>query len=184
MNVSTRAVLASLLLAVPVVAEATHLIASDGGVHVLFATTQLAGWALVATVCRDLAQVPGSGRWGPRLVLGGVVAQGLFAAVYLASFLAKGEPSESAFVLFLAGFLALTVGGLVWARTLRRTPAHRAAPAVAGVAVLGFLAMTLGTDPFHDIPLVGSYLAWILVGRGVPAGREAPDLSGVSVGSR
>jgi hypothetical protein len=34
-----------------------------------------------------------------------------------------------------------------------------------GVAVLGFAAMAIGSDPFHDIALVGSYLAWILVGR-------------------
>lgn len=179
MNATTRAVLASLLLAAPVVAETTHLVASDGGGHVLFAGTQLAGWALVATVCRDLAAVPGSGRWGPRLVVGGVVAQGLFAAAYLATFLAAGEPSESAFVLFLAGFLALTVGGLVWARTLRRTPASGAAPAIAAVAVLGFLAMAVGVDPLHDLALVGSYLAWALVGRSVPvaAGRELSSLS-------
>lgn len=178
-----RAACASLLLAVPVVAEAVHLIGDQAWGEILFAATQLAGWALVATLCVELASAPGSGRWGPRLVLGGVAAQGLFAAVYLVTFLATGQPFGAVFVLFLLGFLALTVGGLVWARSLRRTPARSAAVGLAAVAVLGFLAIMLATDPFHDIALAGSYLAWTLVGRGIPA-RSVVAGERVSVASR
>jgi hypothetical protein len=35
------------------------------------------------------------------------------------------------------------------------------------VAGLGFLAMAVGVDPFHDIFLLSSYVAWVAVGLGV-----------------
>lgn len=166
MNPLSRSVVAALLLAVPVVAEATGLIEGEGGMHVLFAVTQLAGWLLLATVCRTLAAASPGGRWGPRLVLVGVGFLALFGALYLATHLAMGEPAEAVFLTYLLGFPALTVGGLVWARRLRRTPWQLSGVGLALVGVLGLGAIVLSADPFHDIALVGSYLAWIIVGLG------------------
>ena len=177
MTVPTRALLAALLLAIPVLAEAVGLIpGSSGGAYLLFALSQLAGWGLVLSVCRALARVPGSGRWGPRLTTAGVAAQALFAATYLGTFLATGEPAESAFWLFLLGFLLLTVGGVLWALRLRGTAHRPAAAGLAAVSALGLTAVAVGVDPFHDVALVGSYLAWALVGRAPSSSRRPARL--------
>ncbi len=80
------------------------------------------------------------------------------------------------FVAFLLGFLALTAGGVIWGVRLRRN--RRAAPAGAGllaVAVLGFLAMALGMDPFHDVFLLSSYAAWVAVGMGAERAASSLD---------
>ncbi len=76
---------------------------------------------------------------------------------------------------------------LIWGIRLLR--ARRAAPAGTGllaVAVLGFLAMALGMDPFHDIFLLSSYAAWVAVGFGADraASAEREEQVLVSDGSR
>lgn len=184
MNPLPRAVAAALLLAVPVVAETTGLIEGEGGMHALFALTQLAGWLLLATVCRTLAAAEPAGRWGPRLVLVGVGFLALFGALYLATYLVLGEPAEAVFLTYLLGFPALTVGGLVWARRLRRTPRRLSGVGLALVGVLGLAAILLSADPFHDIALVGSYLAWIVVGLGATPQPATGRSERVSAGSR
>ncbi len=185
MSTQMRSVVASLLLAVPVVAEATHVTGDQWWGEVSFAVTQVAGWMLLATVVRALPA--GTGRWGRRLVMGGVALEAVFALLYLATYAASGEPSVAVWPVFLAGFLALTAGCVIWARGLRRLASYRLAGAgLMGVAVLGFAAMAIGSDPFHDLALVGSYLAWIVVGRA--AGDESPtrdaDVAEISTPSR
>ena len=188
MSTQMRSVVASLLLAVPVVAETTHVTGDQWWGEVSFAVTQAAGWTLLATVVRALpAGTAGSGRWGRRLVMGGVALEATFALLYLATYAASGEPSVAVWPVFLAGFLALTAGCVIWARGLRRLASYRlAGTGLMGVAVLGFAAMAIGSDPFHDIALVGSYLAWIVVGRA--AGDESPtrdaDVAEITTPSR
>ncbi len=179
-----RSVVAALLLAVPVVAETTGLIEGEGWQHLPFALTQLAGWLLLATVCWTLNTTSRAGRWGPRLVLAGVGLLALFAVLYLATYLATGEPAEAIFLTYLLGFPAMTVGGLLWARALRRTPWRVSAVGLALVGVLGFGAIALSADPFHDIALVGSYLAWIVVGLGATAQPATHPAATVSDASR
>jgi hypothetical protein len=168
MNAFARSALAAVLLIVPVAVET--LVRSDHVAlwsHGVFVVSQLAGWALLLTVSRLLAVRVGGSRWGFRLVQAGCVLQLVFAVGYGITTLLQGEPSENMFVAFLLGFLALTAGGLIWGIRLRR--ARCAAPAGSGllaVAVLGFLAMALGMDPFHDIFLLSSYAAWVAVGLG------------------
>ena len=126
MSAQVRSVVASLLLAVPVVAETTHVIGDQWWGEVLFAVTQAAGWTLLATVVRVLtARTAGTGRWGPRLVMSGATLEATFALLYLATYAASGEPSVAVWPVFLAGFLALTAGGLIWARGLRRVASYR-----------------------------------------------------------
>lgn len=186
MSASVRSAAAALLLAVPVTAEAVHLVEDDQRVVAsLFALTQLAGWALVGTVVRDLAvAAPGGGRWGPRLVTAGVALQLLFALAWLTTLLVLGEAAEATFIAFALGFLCLTVGGPVWARRLRRTPYRGAAAGLVAVAVLGFAAIAVGDTPLHDVALVGSYLAWVLVGGSVTATGDRADRPRVSASSR
>jgi hypothetical protein len=175
MNAMSRSGLAAVLLIVPVAIET--LVRSDHlalWAHGLFAASQLAGWALLLSLSRLLAARVGGSRWGSRLVQAGCVLQLVFAVGYGITALVQGEPSEGMFVAFLLGFLALTAGGLIWGIRLHR--ARRGAPAGRGllaVAVLGFLAMALGMDPFHDIFLLSSYAAWVAVGLGTD--RAASD---------
>lgn len=183
---TVRSVLAWILLALPVAAEAVHLVDDEArGVVELFALTQLAGWVLVWTVVRDLRSVAsGSGRWGPRLVTAGVIFQAGFAAAYLVSSLVAGEPAEASFIAFLLGFVGLTVGGLVWSVRLRRTPWTLARLGLAGVAVLGLGAIAAGDNVVHELALQGSYLSWVLVGIGVGQRNQASKSGVVSAWSR
>jgi hypothetical protein len=183
---TVRSVLAWILLAVPVAAEAVHLLddGARGGVEI-FALSQLGGWYLVWTVVRDLrATTGGTSRWGPTLVTTGVIFQAGFAAAYLVSSLVAGEPAEASFIAFLIGFVALTVGGLVWSVRLRRTPWTLARLGLAGVAVLGLGAIAAGDNVVHELALQGSYLSWVLVGLGAGQRVEASRSGVVNAWSR
>ena len=180
MTPHARSTLAALLLAVPVVAEATGLLDGDAVVgQVGFAASQLVGWLLVGSGVRDLPKHLGTGRWAPRLLLAGAACQVGFAATYLVSVLVTGEPWEAAFVAFLLGFLLLTTGGGLGAVRLRRT-SSTAAAGLAGVAGLGLVAVVVGDTVVHEVALVGSYLAWILVGRGLAPAAVADRVSAAS----
>lgn len=187
MNAKTRSAVAAALLVVPVAVET--LVRSDDDAlwgHVVFAVSQLAGWTVLLSLARLLAARAGGSRWGSRLVQAGCVFQLVFAVGYGLTAVVQGEPFEGTFVVFLLGFLALTAGGLTWGVRLLR--ARRAAPAGTGllaVAVLGFLAMAVGVDPFHDIFLLSSYAAWVAVGLGVDrAATEREERELVSDASR
>ncbi|HET6667657.1 MAG TPA: hypothetical protein VFG98_10290 [Intrasporangium sp.] len=187
MNALTKSAVAAAVLVVPVAVET--LVRSDNlgrWAHGVFAASQLAGWTLLLSLSRLLASRAGGSRWGSRLVQAGCVLQVVFAVGYGITALVRGEPFEGMFVAFLLGFLALTAGGLIWGIRLLR--AHRAAPAGTGllaVAVSGFLAVAVGVDPFHDIFLLSSYVAWVAVGLGVDrSSTEREEEVLVSDGSR
>jgi hypothetical protein len=187
MNALTRSALAAVLLIVPVAVEI--LVGSDRLAqwgHGVFALSQLVGWWLLLSLSRVLASRASGSRWCSRLAQAGCVLQLVFAAGYGLTAVVQGEPWEGTFVAFLLGFLALTAGGMTWG--IRLVRARRAAPAGAGllaVAVLGFLAVAVGVDPFHDIFLLSSYAAWVAVGLGAErAEREAEQQVLVSDGSR
>lgn len=169
MSRTIRSAVAALVLGVPVVAEAARPELSDAVAgHLLFATSQVVGWALLASV---VLGAPGAARAasprGRRVVLAACALQLLFGLAYGATAF-DGEPFEGVFVLFLLGFVTLLVGGPLWAARLRRLAGGRAAATgLLAVAVLGALAVLVEPDPFHDIALVGGYLAWVLVGHGL-----------------
>ena len=95
--------------------------------HLVFAASQLAGWVLLLTVVLALRDRVGGSRWGERLVVAGCALQIAFAVGYGALSAAQGEPDESVFVLFLAAFLALTVGGFIWGLRIVRVRRLRGA---------------------------------------------------------
>ena len=192
MSLTLRSVLAALLLIAPVSAELIWSSVGESG-HLFFAAGQLIGWFLVATVVRDGAgrhPATGStraGRVGRRLLLSGCALQMLFALVYGGSAVIDGEPVEASFLLFLLGFLTTFVGGLVWGPALLRIGLVRIAGfGVLAMAVLGFLAIAVGVDPLHDVFLLSSYAAWVLVGRGLelPARTTTQRAGEVSAASR
>jgi hypothetical protein len=170
MNPLVRTTVAAVLLAVPVVVQIVLPDAVDRAAgHLAFAASQLVAWLLVATVVRSVP-VPARrrARVGRVAVLAGVTCQVLFSGAYGVS-AADGEPLEASFVLFLLGFLLLVVGGIAWGSALLRSDATRTAGAgLIAVGVLGLLAMLVGVDPLHDVFLVASYVAWLMVGAGLP----------------
>jgi len=191
MSLTLRAALAAVVLIVPVSAELIWPSVGDSG-HVVFAAGQLIGWVLVATVVRDGAgrnpetSSTRAGRVGRRLLLVGCAVQVLFTLVYGGSAVIDGEPAEASFLLFLLGFLATFVGGVVWGPALLRAGLPRLAGlGVLATAVLGLLAIAVGVDPFHDVFLLSSYAAWVLVGRGLDAPAQRMErASEVSAASR
>ena len=169
-TLNPRAIAAAGALIIPVVAELIWPSFGDRG-HLVFAICQLIGWVLVASIILDVDRLFPSlrttrgGRAGRRVLLIGCTLQVLFALTYGVTAAVIGEPNEAAFVLFLAGFLAQLVGGIVWWRAMRSEPRLRVTRIGAlATATLGFLAMAVGTDPFHDIFLLSSYAAWAAVG--------------------
>lgn len=165
-----RAIAAAGALIIPVVAELIWPSFGDSG-HLVFAICQLIGWVLVASIVVDVARhfpslsTTRGGRIGGRVLLIGCGLQVLFALAYGVTTLISGEPNEASFVLFLAGFLAQLVGGIIWWRSMRFEPRLRVTRiGVLATAVLGFLAMAVGSDPLHDIFLLSAYAAWAVVG--------------------
>ncbi len=185
MSSLTRSVLSTFLLATPVLAESTGLVRGDGGPAAgVFAVTQVLGWLLAGSVARDLVHAaPGLSRWGSRLVFAGVALQVLFALAYGVTWAALGEPAEASFLAFLLGFVFLTVGGVLWALRLRRTPYVLAGAGLALVSLLGFAAIAVGDNVFHEVSLVASYAGWALVGWGLRP-RAAVGMEPVSASSR
>lgn len=168
-----RAILAASALIIPVLAQLIWPSFGDSG-HLVFAICQLVGWVLVASIVVDVDRhVPSlsstrGGRVGRRALLAGCGLQVLFALTYGATAWVSGEPNEASFLLFLVGFLVQLVGGVVWWRAMRSDPRLRVVRnGVLATAILGFLAMAVGNDPFHDIFLLSGYAAWAVVGLGV-----------------
>lgn len=188
MSLVVRSALAAAILIVPVAAELIWPAFGDIG-DLVFAASQGLGWMLLVTVVRDGAarhrflDATLAGRAGKRLLLAGCALQTLFALVYGATAAIDGEPLEASFVLFLLGFLALFFGGVTWARALLRGEVSRIAGLGAlATAVLGVLAILVGTDPWHDVFLLSSYAAWVLVGVGLE--QPARTLERVSAAPR
>jgi hypothetical protein len=169
-----RTTIAAALLIVPVAAEIAFPERFDVASGLLvFAATQLAGWALVWSVVRNVR--PGHSRrarFGRRAVLIGVMCEMAFATVYGATAL-DAEPFEWSFVLFSLGFLALAVGGPLWGSSLLRQAGLRTAGGgLVATGVLGLLAIVMASDPWHDIFLLTSYAVWPVVGSGLRAETE------------
>jgi len=159
MNLVPRAVAGALLLAVPVAAQAVAPSSFDSSAgEAAFVVTQLAGWSLLLTVALAVRRLS---TWGSRLLVAGCALQLVFALGYGAAMASSGEPADWAFVPFLLGFVCLTAGCVVMVGAARRMPGARLATLGAAlVGALGLAAVVVGADPWHDLALVGSYLAW------------------------
>jgi hypothetical protein len=122
-----------------------------------FVALGVALWGL-----RDLIAGTRVGRVGIWLALAGVGLLGLFAIQVVVELARAGELPEN-FVLFALGFLLVTVGQLLFARDLRPTVGRAwvlPLVAVAGLAV----ALTVTTDPIHDIGLFVFEASWAALG--------------------
>lgn len=178
-----RASLAAGLLVIPVALE---IAITDFGDQtwgeLVFAGSQVLGWLIVLTVCRDLGRgrrPTRPARTGRSVLLAGVLAQVAFALTY-GGLVAGGVDPGGAFLLFALGFLLVTFGGVMWGISMLRHGHPEAGWGLVAVALLGILAITVPVDPFHDIFLLTSYLAWVPVGRAAGSAHthEARELSG------
>lgn len=177
MNATTRSIAAAALLIVPVVAElVSEPLGDTTGFKLAFAASQVVGWLLLAGLCKELSEVhpPANrrGRVGARLLMAGCTVQVMFGLMYGVLELATGEP-EVSFVLFSLGFLLLVVAGLLRGTQLRQAGAGVAGVGLVATALLGFLAIAVGSDPFHDIFLLTGYAAWAVVGLGIARAHQA-----------
>jgi hypothetical protein len=183
MTTTLRSVLAALLLMGSVSAELIwheldeHLLG-----HLGFAAMQTCGWALLLTVALSLRRSHPGPRLGSGAVTVGCGLQVLFGLGYGASTAVTGEPFGGIFVVFLLAFLALTVGGIAWGLSLRRAGFALAGTGLLVTAGTGFLAIALEMDPWHDVFLLTSFAAWVLVGRGIEVPATVPTR--VSASSR
>ena len=173
MSLSLRSIVAALLLIVPVSAELAWPSSFGHRGDLMFAASQVVGWLLLASVVRDGARrdpeldARGAGRRGRRLLLAACFLQVSFALLYGVTTAVSGEPLEASFVLFLLGFLAQVAGGLAWSRALGRAGLRTARVGIVTAAITGVLAMLVASDPFHDVFLLASYAAWVVVGAGL-----------------
>ena len=168
MSSSSRTAAAAVTLVVPVAVELAWPPFGDHAWGLeIFALSQVVGWSLLLSVCRrSTAPLTRSARVGRRCVLVGCGLQLTFAVVFALTATDR-EPLEAAFGLFLLGFLALFLGGLTWGIHHARAGARLAGVGLVSTGVLGLLAVLVGLDPWHDVFLLSSYAAWVLVGRGV-----------------
>jgi len=165
---SLRGAAAAVILIVPVALE---LVWHPFGDHTLglevFALSQIMGWLLIRSMCRQTA-TPSSrrSRFGRTILLSGCWLQVAFGTLYGLS-AAVGQPADPVFGLFLLGFLAIFAGGLMWGVGLvGAAPGGSAGLGLVATASLGLMAMIFAGDPWHDVFLLSSYAAWAVVGRG------------------
>ena len=185
MSTTLRSALAALLLTGSVAAELIwNEVDEFRAGHVGFAAAQVCGWALLLTVVLSLRRSHPGPRLGSGAVVVGCGLQVLFALGYGASAAATGEPFGGIFVVFLLAFLALTVGGVAWGWSLRRAGYAVAGSGLLVTAVAGFLAMALSMDPWHDVLLLTSYAAWVVVGAGAEKVARPSRAGELSVASR
>lgn len=175
MNSRTSSALAALLLIGSVTAE---LLWPDLGEsrlgEVTLPAVNAVGWLLVLATLRQLPPSGGGrraalGRWTTRF---GALLQVFFGISYAVSAAILGEPVEAAFVLFALGFLLLLVGGVALGGVFWRRGDRLVGVGFRAVALLGLLAIAVAVDPWHDIALLSSYSAWVLVGAGAASARE------------
>jgi hypothetical protein len=132
MTASMRAALAAVLLIVPVLLETIlHEPGDQLWGQLVFALTQVVGWLLVLTVCRDLRRsrpATRPARIGSTLVVAGSIAQIGFGLLY-GVLAAVGEDPGVSFILFALAFLMLTVGATASCSMPSMRSRHSVAPA-------------------------------------------------------
>ncbi|MFP5370427.1 MAG: hypothetical protein ACLGI3_06725 [Actinomycetes bacterium] len=109
-------------------------------------------------------QLSRAGRVGRRLTLTGAGLLTVFAAVFLVTGLATGTPQETAFWLFLLGFVLLVAGSVPLGLGLRSSALVGRWWAAVPVAGLGALVAMLTLSPWHELGLFTFDAAWALVG--------------------
>jgi hypothetical protein len=111
--------------------------------------------------------LPRAGRIGRLLGLAGAGLLTAFALIFLATGLATGMPLETAFWLFLVGFLLLILGSVPLALGLRRSGTVGIWWVAVLVAGAGALVALLTLSPWHEVGLFTFDAGWAALGLGL-----------------
>jgi len=137
-------------------------------VFALLVLSATVGFALLLLAVRGLrvqASTTKAARVGALLSLAGAGLLVAFGLTSLSTALLTGSPLEAAFVAFLLGMLLLSVGPITWALSLRGpTPAPGLRQMLFLSGAAGLAALALEADPWHDLSLVVTYMAWTVLG--------------------
>lgn len=114
-----------------------------------------------------------AGRVGRAVSMAGAALLTAFAVLYLATGLVTGTPLETAFWLFLLGFLLLIVGSIPLALGLRRSAVVGRWWAAVLVAGAGALVAMLTLAPWHELGLFTFDAAWAALGMRLLTSRSA-----------
>ena len=115
-----------------------------------------------------------TGRAGRATSLAGAAFLTAFAVGYLATGLVTGTPLETAFWLFLLGFLLLILGSIPLALGLRRAAVVGRWWAAVLVAGAGAFVAMLTLSPWHELGLFTFDAAWAALGLRLLAASGAP----------
>lgn len=182
----TAALTAGVLLFVSVATELVWNVQRPDGsvvdmpVFLLFVGGFGAGTAALAVAVHGLGRgIPLSraGRTGRGLSLVGAGLLTAFAVLFLATGLVTGTPLETAFWLFLVGFLLLILGSVPLGLGLRRAGTVGTWWITVPVAGAGALMAMLTLSPWHELGLFTFDAGWAALGlgllrRGAGVGRE------------
>ena len=105
-----------------------------------------------------------TGRVGRAVSLTGAALLTAFAVLYLVTGLVTGTPLETAFWLFLLGFLLLIVGSIPLALGLRRSAVVGRWWAAVLVAGAGAFVAMVTLSPWHELGLFTFDAAWAALG--------------------
>ncbi len=106
-----------------------------------------------------------SAKAGAMMTLIGACLLVAFGALVTVTGLASGSPLEASFLAFALGLLLLSIGQVVWGLSLRQqSPAPGVWHVLLLAGVLAFASIAIPVDPWHDVSLVGMFLAWSGIG--------------------
>ena len=88
-----------------------------------------------------------------------------FGALVLVTGVTSGSPLEASFLALALGLLLLSVGQVVWGLALRhQSPAPGVWQMLLAAGTVAFASIAIPIDPWHDVSLVGLFLAWSVIG--------------------
>lgn len=127
------------------------------------------GFALLSVAVhglrRESARRTRPARVGATMSLVGAGMLVVFGALVLVTGVVSGSPLEASFLAFALGLLLLSIGQVVWGLSLRRqTPAPGVWQMLLVAGVTAFATIAIPLDPWHDVSLVATFLAWSVIG--------------------
>lgn len=119
----------------------------------------------VAGLRRESARRTRPARVGATMSLVGAGMLVAFGALVLVTGVTSGSPLEASFLAFALGLLLLSIGQVVWGLALRhQSPAPGVWQMLLAAGTLAFASIAIPIDPWHDVSLVGLFLAWSVMG--------------------
>ena len=138
-------------------------------VFALLLITSTIGFALLAYAVRRLRQESTRrtrpARAGAWMSMVGASLLTVFGAMVLVTGVIAGSPAEVSFLAFALGMLLLSIGPVSWGLSLRsESPAAGVWQVLVLAGVAAFASIAIPLDPWHDVTLIGMFVAWSVIG--------------------